>query len=172
MPLVSIAKANPACLEPLNKLSQFLTPQQFHKTTRKAFSASAYDDVLRSIAQLQYEYIGWPRKNSVRVRGPWFGILAPCQAHLLGAANIEARIRFAKNAVHQLRLHLESYEGPVCFFSVCPRQYVLPLHTAHLTDLHGLKRLTGQIFAGCSFVGSMDFALFKGFGKGGVSPLA
>lgn len=168
MPLKSIADGNPAFKRPLFQLSRFLTPRRFRKSERKAFTTHDFEDVLRSIAERQYEYIGWPRKNSVRVLGYWVQTLAPSDAHLLNAANVEARISFAKIAVHEVLRVLEDYAGPVCFFSVCPRRYVLPLCDAHRVDLRSLKKLTGQVFASRSLVGSVDFALFKGFGRGGI----
>ena len=168
MPLSSIADTNSSFKQPLIQLSRFSTPHRLRKHERKAFSASDFDDVLRSVAQSQYEYIGWPRKTSVRVCGPWFRALAPCDSHLLCAANVEARIRFAKIAVHEVLRHLEDHSELVCFFSICPVRYVAPLHRAHSVDLTSLKKLTGQAFRGCSLVGSTDFALFKGFGQHGV----
>ena len=168
MPRKSIADRNPCLAGPLSALSRFPTPTRFRKTERKAFAASDFDDVLRSVAERQFDYIGWPRSNSVRVRGAWFREMSPSYAYLLGAANVEARIRFARTAVHEALRHLEEYKGPVFFFSVCPRHWVSSLSDAHRVDLHGLKKLTGQVFAGCSLVGSVDFALFKGFGKGGI----
>lgn len=168
MPPVSRTNANKLRKELSFTPSHFITPQRFRKTERKVFSASDFDDVHRSIAERQYAYIGWPRKNSVRVRGSWIGTLGPSSAYLLGAANIEARIGFAKTAVHEVLRHLDGYEGPVSFFSVCPRQYVLPMSEAHSVNLNALKKLTGQAFGGCSLVGSVDFALFKGFGKRGI----
>lgn len=167
MPLKSIADSNPMYKGPLTALSRYLTPHRPRKNERKSFSAADFDDVHRSIAERQYTYIGWPRSNSVKVRNPWFGTLAPSEAHLLNAANVEARIRFAKTAVHEVIRHLGE-ASPACFFTVCPRHYVKPLTDAHRVDLHSLRKLTGQVFSGCSFVGAVDFALFKGFGKGGL----
>ena len=148
--------------------SSFVTPQRYRTTERKVFRAADYDDVHRSVGVSLHAYTAWPRKNSVRVCGGWFDNLRPSKAYLLGAANVEARICFAKTAVHEVIGHLEDFEGPVCFFSVCPHQYVMPMRDAHFVDLHGLKKLTGQVFAGCSLVGSIDFALYKGFGRHGV----
>ena len=158
-------------LRPILELSRYLTPSRYRKRMRWVAALPDFTDVHRSIAQDQHRYLDQPRSNYARPRGAWIRALAPSEAHLLSAANMEARIAFAETALRQLRRHRELYREPLHFVTVSPTTYVCPFETASRTDLLSLQKLTGQALSGLSFIGAPDFALFKAWGPAGIRSL-
>ena len=110
MPSNRATTAHSARSMPISALPGFLTPQRYRKRERFVATFPDYSDVHRSIAGRQHYYIAEPHRNYVRTRSDWFHILAPNQALLLAAANMEARIAFARLALARFR---ELYDGPV-----------------------------------------------------------
>lgn len=161
-------KPSSPCPNPYSELSRYLTPQRYRKRERWVAALPDFIDVHRSIAQDQYRYIDQPRNNYARPRGAWLRYLAPTEAHLLSAAVVEARVAFAKIALRQLRCRPDLYREQLHFVTVSRLKDVRPFETASQTNLHSLQRLTGQAFAGLSFVGAPDFALFKAWGPKGI----
>ena len=155
----------------IRELSRYLTPHRYRKKERKVAAVPDFIDVHRSIAHDQHRYLDRPRRNYARPRGVWMRTLAPAQAHLLSAANMEARIAVAEIALRHLRLHRELYQAPLHFVTVSPAVYIRPLETASRTDLRSLQKLTGQALHSLSFIGAPDFALFKAWGSSGIKAL-
>ena len=168
MPIYAPRNQSPPFKQALIDLSSFLTPHVFRKNGRRVAKRHDYVDVHRSIAVRQFEYLDAPHRNYVQARTAWFGELAPCQAHLLGAANMEARIALADIAARHLQRYREFYEEPIFLVTVSPQRYVLPIGGASQVDLHGLKQTVRQALAGLSFVGMIDFGLLKSWGREGI----
>lgn len=111
-------------------------------------------------------YVERPRSNYFRPNPELLSELRPEAEEDMFAANALSRINFAELVLDEVRRHPAGPKGEFFFITITPRRYVLPLDAAWTINRNALIAFSRQALEGINFVGMIDLALYKRWGRG------
>jgi hypothetical protein len=112
-------------------------------------------------------YVERPRRNYYRPDPELWPELRPEAEDEMYAANPLSRIAFAKLVLKQVKNHPQGPKGGFFFVTLTPERYAFPLHRAWDINLDSLMAFARQALRGINFVGMVDAALYKKWGRRG-----